>query len=542
LLGGVGAAIVAGAGIDPMLRTPAAAQTPQPEAEDAELPTIPPEVEQFAADWPLPQGSYDAHRAAASSSISAATVDRLEVAWRFPLSATGGYGAVTANPIVLGDTVYLQDMESNVFALDRATGDVRWRRDYTLWTAGGNGVVVGYGLVFGVIGIGAEAFALRADTGDEVWRTKLSANLSEFLFVHPIVHDGLVYVSTSPGAYVGGSRGILFALDARSGEVRWQWDTTTDNLWGAARLNAGGGVWYPPSVDEAGNIYFGIGNPAPWPEEDPAATTRPGPNLYSSSMVSLDPSAGSLRWHLQASPHDQFDHDFQNTPILAEATIDGRPRRLAIGSGKTGTVIAADADTGEELWRAEVGDHTAYGDGAPAPPASATPIVIAPGFFGGVLTPMAFDGATVFAPVINLPLVYTDTTHSFDLADATGEMVALNVADGRMRWRTTVDTFFCGGATVANDLVFGAGLDGVARAFETERGREVWTHQAGAGVNASPAIAGDMLFVAAGAPFTGGDGDAPEPQAELIAFRLVGSGAGTPAPAGTGVPAASPVS
>jgi outer membrane protein assembly factor BamB len=81
-----------------------------------------------------------------------------------------------------------------------------------------------------VIGIGAEVFALRADKGDEVWRTHLAANPGEFLFIQPLVYDNVAYAATSPGAYIGGTRGIFFALDAASGAVLWQWDTTVDNL------------------------------------------------------------------------------------------------------------------------------------------------------------------------------------------------------------------------------------------------------------------------------------------------------------------------
>jgi outer membrane protein assembly factor BamB len=148
-------------------------------------------------------------------------------------------------------------------------------------------------------------------------------------------------------------------------------------------------------------------------------------------------------------------------------------------------------------------------------------VTVIPGFFGGVLTPMAFAEETVFVPVINLPLVFTDTTSEFDLATATGEMVALRASDGNVRWRTAVETFFSGGATVANDVVFGAGLDGIVRAFNIATGEERWRFQADAGINAALAVAGDMLFVPAGAGLIGGQGATPT--TELLAFRLDGA-------------------
>jgi glucose dehydrogenase len=491
-------------------------------------PAIPPEIVTDAADWPAPHGNLAAHRAAAASPISAASVAALEVAWRLPLAAESGYGAVTAIPLVVGESVYLQDMASNVFAIDRASGEIRWQHDYQAPTAGPNGVAIGYGMLFGSLGLSAEVFALDAASGQEVWRTRLSANPAEFVLMQPTVYDSVVYFATSPAAYVGGTRGILFALAAQSGAVLWQWDTTVDNLWGSARLNAGGGIWYPLSVDAAGNLYFGTGNPAPWPEIGISAeeSTRPGPNLYTSAMVSLDPAAGALRWFVQARPHDVIDHDFQLTPILADLAIGGQPRTLAIGGGKTGTVIAADAASGEVIWETSVGEHNAYGDGAPLPAPSATPVTILPGPFGGVLSPMAFAGETVFVPVINLPMTYSDSSGDLDLATARGEMVALDAASGAIRWRTLVETFFAGGATVANDVVFGAGLDGIVRGFATATGKEIWRYQAAAGINAPAAIAGDMLFVPAGGFLISG---APlaTPRNELIAFRL-GPAAATP--------------
>ncbi|HET7094535.1 MAG TPA: PQQ-binding-like beta-propeller repeat protein [Thermomicrobiales bacterium] len=507
--------------------TPARAQGQTMATPNALGPAIPPVIVRFAADWPTAQGNLAAHRAATASAIRAENVDRLAVAWRLPLAAESAYGAVTATPIVAGETIYLQDMASNVFALDRTSGSIRWRRDYQSPTAGGNGVAIGYGLAFAVIGLSAEVVALRVDTGDEVWRVKLSANPNEFVMMQPLVSDNVVYVSTAPAAYVGGTRGILFALDAKTGGVLWQWDTTTDNLWGNARANAGGGLWQPPSVDERGNLYFGVGNPAPWPEigVPPEQSTRPGPNLYSSAMVSLDPAAGSVRWFVQPRPHDDLDHDFQNTPVLATVDVDGSPRLLAIGSGKTGTVIAADAATGAVVWQASVGKHNALGDGAPLPTPSATPIAVVPGLFGGVLTPIAYGRDTVFAPVIDLPFTYSSTAVDFDLATATGAMVALNAADGASRWSAPVDTFFAAGATLVNDVVFGAGLDGVVRGFAADGGQEIWRFQANAGVNAPLAIAGDMLFVPAGGPFLPHVAAPPKPRPELIALRLGAAGA-----------------
>ena len=223
----------------------------------------------------------------------------------------------------------------------------------------------------------------------------------------------MVYVSTVPGAsyifYQGGQRGIVYALDAQTGASLWSFDTTTDNLWGNPRLNSGGGAWYPISLDEQGNLYFGTGNPGPWPgivadgTPYPNGASRPGPNDYASSMVSLDPN-GSLRWFVNAKPHDLFDHDFQLTPMVATVDINGTPTRLAIGSGKAGKVIAANADTGDIVWETPVGKHE--NDELTAIPDGET-VVVYPGGLGAVESPMAYADGLVFVPVFDAGQEFT---------------------------------------------------------------------------------------------------------------------------------------
>jgi glucose dehydrogenase/plastocyanin len=514
-------------------------------------PAIPPEITDFAGDWPAPMGDLAGTRNAQDSPIDSSNVAQLEVAWTFPLEATGAYGAITGTPIVAGDTVYIQDMSSNVYALDRATGELKWQRDYDVPTVGPNGVALGYGLVFATLGDTAEVVALRAESGEEVWRVDLSNNLGEGVDMAPTVYDNVVYVSTVPGSterfYRGGQKGILYALEAATGHTIWQFDTTTENLWTNPRINSGGGLWYPLSVDEEGNVYFGVGNAAPWPgtEEYPNGTSRPGPNDYASSMVSLDTKTGALRWYHNAKPHDLFDLDFQLTPIVTTIDVGGQQTKVAIGAGKTGTVIAADADSGEVLWEVEVGIH--QDDDLQEIPEGET-VEVYPGALGGVETPMAYADGVVFVPIVNSPTSYTSTgpdLASIDITNATGELVALNAADGSVKWQVELPQMALAAATVANDVVFTGALDGVFRAYSTETGDELWTHQLNAGLNAPPAVAGDMVFVGAGGPLLqppAADGATPaaqpEARTELVAFRLGGAAAPAGTPAADETPAA----
>jgi glucose dehydrogenase len=491
-------------------------------------PAIPPELVQYQDDWPAPGGNLAATRDAAGATIDSTNVGDLEVAWTFTIDAAAGWGGMTATPLILGETVYVQDMQSNVFALDRATGVVKWEHRYDIPSAGPNGLAAGYEMLVGTIGDTSEVFALDARSGEEVWRVRLSNNPGDGIDMAPIVYDSTVYVSTIPGNtsgyYRGGLRGILYALDASTGATLWQFDTTTDNLWGNPRINGGGGVWYPPSFDDEGNIYFGTGNASPWPgiTEFPNGASRPGDNDYASSIVSLDPKTGAVRWHHNAKPHDLFDLDFQNTPVLVQTEIEGRKVSLAIGSGKTGTVIAFDADTGEIVWQASVGKHQ-NDELAEIPPEKE--VEVFPGILGGVETPIAFADGTVFVPIVNCSSSHTSTgmvNGSLDLTTSTGEFVALDVIDGTVKWTVDLPQASFGGATVANDVVFASGIDGLFRAYDTETGDLLWSYQAGAGFNASPALAGDMVIVGAAGPLVPGPG-APadiERANQVIAFKL----------------------
>jgi hypothetical protein len=225
-----------------------------------------------------------------------------------------------------------------------------------------------------------------------------------------------VYVSTVPvnpavGEYLGGGKGILWALNARTGAPEWSWDEV-GNLWGNPALNSGGGLWDPPSFDAQGNLYIGIANPGPigevgWPKGYPLGSSRPGPDPYTDPVVKLSP-AGKLLWYYQLTPHDIYDWDLQNSPVLT--TANGQP--VVIGSGKAGILIELNAQTGKLIWKLPVGVHSGHdNDGLLTEnltPASPDPLPakyeLEPSVFGGVESQLASNGSTVFAAVNNLGL------------------------------------------------------------------------------------------------------------------------------------------
>jgi outer membrane protein assembly factor BamB len=279
--------------------------------------------------------------------------------------------------------------------------------------------------------------------------------------------------------------------------VIWQWDTTTDNLWGNARVNSGGGLWHPPAVDDNGMLYLGVANAAPYPgnTEFPNATSRPGANDYANSLVKLDPTTGSVAWYINVKPHDLFDLDNQLSPVLTTATIDGAERKVVLTTGKHGVVVCADQETGEELWRTPVGRHE--NDDLQEVP-EGEEVTVFPGTLGGVETPFAVSNGVAYFPVLNLGTPYSSTSiGEYDFTGGTSELVALDVATGEQLWSTEVVAPLYGGCTVCTDIVFSAGLDGVVRGFNTTDGTQVFTWQT-TGINGTFAAVGDMLFIPAG--------------------------------------------
>ena len=227
----------------------------------------------------------------AQGEIESGNARKLKQVWTLPSKAQSTYGAYASSPVISNGVVYMQDLESSVQAIDLESGEVVWTWKSESATQGPNGVVVGDGVVYGATA--TEAFALDQETGKELWSTPV-AESPLAIDMAPGYEDGLVYVSTVPvnvnSEYQGGGVGTLWALDAKTGQKKWSFDTVPNDLWGDKQQNSGGGLWYPPSFDEKGSMYFGTGNPVPYPgsASEPWGASRPGPNLYTNSIVKLN--------------------------------------------------------------------------------------------------------------------------------------------------------------------------------------------------------------------------------------------------------------
>ena len=486
-----------------------------------------------AAGWTLPDADLAATRYVAST-ITSTDVSKLGVAWTVPLAISTAHtaGAYATTPVIVNGVVYVQDLDSDVLAISLATGKVLWRHDYNSPNGGPDGVTVAGGVVYAATNHAAAA--LSAATGAQLWSRTLTGNDHEGIDMAPGYDHGTVYVSTVPvnplvGGYLGGGKGILWALNAQTGAPEWSWDQV-QNLWGNPGVNSGGGLWYTPSFDAQGNIYLGIANPGPvfGTTSYPLGSSRPGPDLYTDSVVKLSP-AGKLLWYYQLTPHDLYDWDLQDPPVLS--TANGRP--VVIDGGKAGILIELDAQTGKLLWQLPVGGHDGHeNDGLLTEHATPTSrgllpakYCLEPNTYGGIVTQLASDGSTTFAAVTDLALPMTPAGHTDSVValfekveNAAGEMVAVNQAAGTIAWDTLLPSSPYGAATVTNDVVLTTTFHGDLYALDAATGAILFKTPMSAGSNAPVAVDGDYVIAGAGVALSSTQRDM------IIAYKLGATG------------------
>ena len=465
-----------------------------------------------AAGWTQPDADLASTRYV-TSAITSANVSKLGVAWTVPLTmnTTHTDGAYATTPVIVNGVVYVQDLDSDVFAISLATGKVLWTHDYGSPNGGPDGVNVVGGVVYAATA--KAAVALDAATGAQLWSRTLIGNDHEGIAMAPGFDNGTVYVSTVPAnvtlQYGAGGQGILWALNAKTGAPEWSWNQD-QNLWGNPGVNSGAGLWYTPSFDAQGNIYLGIANPAPifGTTSYPLGSSRPGPDLYTDSVVKLSP-AGKLLWYYQLTPHDLYDWDLQNPPVLT--TANGRP--VVIAGGKAGIMIELDAQTGKLLWQRPVGGHYGHeNDGLlteHATPTSPDPLpakyCLEPSLYGGMLTQLASNGSTTFAAVNDFALTASPTGFTGSVAsqvqafdNAVGEMVAVNQDTGTVSWDTPLPSSPFGAATVTNDVVFTTTFKGDLDALDATTGAILFKTPMSAGTNAPVAVDGGYVIAGVG--------------------------------------------
>ena len=264
-------------------------------------------------------------------------------------------------------------------------------------------------------------------------------------------------------------------------------------------------------------LYAGNANPYPWggTRRHPNGGAYRGRALYTDSLLVLDGATGRLEWHDQVISHDVRDYDFAVTPMLATVPIDGHSTDIVVGAGKGGHVVAWNRDTLRDCGSrrsACTATTRARCRAAPSPCAPACSAACSRRW----PTPRAASSFLSSTCACRAAHSATRASSASTTRRGTGELVALDAATGARIWRRTFSSPDFGCATASNDVVFTATYDGRVFALAADDGRTLWTGRAPAGINACPAVDGDMLLVGAGAdPRTIGS-----PVHELVAYAL----------------------
>src|SRR3984957_2908299 len=481
-----------------------------------------------ASNFLLTNGNYAQTRFYPAKQIGRDNVKNLHVAWIFQ---TDVKESLETSPIVLDGVMYVTTSFSHVYALDAKTGVQLWHYNHkmgpiTTYCCGPNnrGVQVLGDLVY-VATLDSKLVALNAKTGDVVWKTDIAdpeAGYSETMA--PTVIKDKVLIGTNGGEY--GIRGFVKAYDAKTGKLLWTFNTVPENsvgVWatkdatgrdmhrdikaekdqfaktGDPYQKLGGGVWQNPAVDLATNrIYFVVGNPSP----DLDGSVRPGDNLYTDSLVSLDLDPGKHPCHFQYIAHDVWDLDAVSPPVLINVR-DKTGNKIVPGvihAGKTGHIyVHARRDCSlirfseamvpqENMWT------------LPTPQVAR----MLPGANGGVeWSPIAVNPTLSMAYAVNLhqPMNYFVESSPYPggklwlrgafkvipTEQQAGNVTAVDYNTGKIRWQVKTPQPMIGGAlATAGGLVFAGEGNGWFRAYDARNGRVLWSFNAGAGVNAPP--------------------------------------------------------
>jgi alcohol dehydrogenase (cytochrome c) len=302
-------------------------------------------------DWPGYNGDPGGNRYTTLSEITPANVSRMTPKWVFHLAGTG---RLQMTPVVVGGIMYVTAV-NEVYALDAGTGREVWhfRRPKTPGSAAGanRGVAVAGDRVF-LQTDHAHVVALNRFNGDLLWDTEMADfRQSYFGTSAPLVTGDLVVAGVGGGEH--GSRGFLAAYDVATGKEAWRFWTVPkpgepgSETWkGKGIERPGAPTWFTGTYDAAAGVVY-------WPTGNPAAEyygdDRMGDNLYSDCVLALDAKTGKLKWYFQFTPHDLWDWDATETPMLVDANWEGRPRKLLLHGNRNGFFYVLDRTDGKLL-------------------------------------------------------------------------------------------------------------------------------------------------------------------------------------------------
>ena len=472
-------------------------------------------------------GDYNQSRFFPNKQINVSNVSKLRPAWVFQTEVKD---TMETSPIVVNGVMYVTTAFDHVYALDARTGEELWHYKQklgpiTTYCCGPNnrGVAVLEDMVY-LATLDAKLVALDAKTGKQVWETQVAdPELGYSETMAPTAVKGKILVGTNGGEY--GIRGFVKAFDAKTGKNLWTFNTVPESsvgVWathdatgrdmhrdiaaekaafakvGDPYKTLGGGVWQNPAVDlESNRIYFVVGNPSP----DLDGSLRPGDNLYTDSLVSVDLDTGKYVCHFQYISHDVWDLDAVSPPAIVKvADKDGKMVKGVIHGGKTGHIYVHDAKDcslirfseamvpQENMWVLPTKDGAR----------------MLPGANGGVeWSPLATNPTLGLAYAINLhqPMTYHVESSAYPAGklwlggafkiipteEQWGNVTAVDYNTGKIKWQVKTQQPMIGGIlATAGGLVFTGESNGQFEAFDAETGAALWKFQAGAGVNAPP--------------------------------------------------------
>jgi PQQ-dependent dehydrogenase (methanol/ethanol family) len=473
-------------------------------------------------------GNYDQTRYYPGKQINASNVGKLRPAWIFQTEVKE---SLETTPIVVGGVMYVTTSFNHVYAIDAKTGQEFWHYKHkmgpvTTYCCGPNnrGVAIYKDKVY-MGTLDSKLVALDAKTGSLLWETQIAEpELGYSETMAPTAVDGKILIGTNGGEY--GIRGFVRAYDAETGKLVWNFDTIPENsvgVWathdatgkdmhrdieaekaalkklGDPYKTLGGGVWQNPAVDlKTKRIYFVVGNPSP----DLDGSIRPGDNLYTDSLVSVDLETGKHVCHFQYIAHDVWDLDSVSPPILVDVKDkDGNVVPGVIHGGKTGNVYVHKRDDCSLIRFSEaMVDQTGMWT---LPTAKGAPML--PGANGGVeWSVMAVNPELGLTYAVNLhqPMTYHVESSpypggklwlggAFKIipgSEQFGNVTAVDYNTGKIAWQVKTPLPMMGGAlTTAGGLMFTGEGDGWFRAYDAASGKVLWSFFAGAGVNAPPA-------------------------------------------------------
>jgi alcohol dehydrogenase (cytochrome c) len=476
-------------------------------------------AESEPGSWITYSGSYRGQRFSSLDQVNTSNVAALRPAWVYQARETGAF---EATPLVADGVMYLTEPRGRVVALDVHTGRPLWRWEPKLpknvRTLGFGPVNRGVALLDGTVFVGtldARLVALDAASGAVRWDVAVADNKTgHAITVAPLALDGKVVVGISGGE--AGIRGFLDAYDAKTGARRWRSWTIPEpgapghDTWAGDSWKTGGGpTWVTGAFDpELNLLYWGIGNPGP----DWNGDARAGDNLYTCSLLALDAATGALRWYFQFTPHDVHDWDANQVPVLLDAEIGGRARKLVATANRNGFYYVLDRTTGEFLRGTPYAKQTwasgLDGKGRPIVLPGSEPTV------EGVLVWPSLQGATNwFSPAYSpkTGLFYVSVRemdsyyHKSDVDyepgkyfmgggetlvagdETSGAVRALDVLTGERRWEfKLLSPPWSGLLATAGGLVFGGSMEGNIYALDAATGKPLWEFQTGGSVVANP--------------------------------------------------------